>query len=71
LVARLSDDWRGTLELNLETNEIDDGEETELFLTPGLKWKAVDDVELGLAVPVGLTDDSADWGILGQALIEF
>lgn len=71
LVTKLSPHWRGTLELNLETNEIDDGEETESFFTPGLVWKGLDDFEFGLGVPIGLTDESPDWGLIAKASYEF
>lgn len=70
-VAKLSPHWRGTLELNLKTNEIDDGEETESFFTPGLVWNGLDAFEFGLGMPVGLTADSPDWGLIANASYEF
>jgi len=54
-------------ELSAESNEwLADGDETEAVFAPGLAWQISDNVQLGMSIPVGLTDDSADWGILVQ-----
>jgi hypothetical protein len=41
---------------------------TELSLAPGLRYgfetKSFGEFEVGVAVPIGLTRDSPDWGIL-------
>ena len=72
LVHAFAPAWRGTLEVNLETNEQSSkGDETVAYLAPGLIYKGMPEVEIGLAVPVGLTDDSADWGVIGMLSIEF
>ena len=72
LVHAFAPAWRGTLELNLESNEqTSKGEETVSYLTPGFVYKGYEDVEVGLGVPVGLTDDSADWGVIGMLSLEF
>jgi hypothetical protein len=70
-VYRPAPDWRLTLEFNLETNEVDSGDETESYLTPGFLWKGRDDLEFGLALAVGLNDDSDDWQAIGQLSYEF
>ncbi len=72
LVHAFAPAWRGTLEVNLETNEQSSkGDETIAYLAPGFIYKGMPEVEIGLAVPVGLTDDSADWGVIGMLSIEF
>ena len=72
LVHAFAPAWRGTLEVNLETNEQSSkGDETVAYLAPGLIYKGMPEVEIGLAVPVGLTHDSADWGVIGMLSIEF
>ena len=64
--------WRGTLEAILETNEQSSkGDETIAYLSPGFIYKGMQEVEIGLAVPVGLTNDSADWGVISMLSIEF
>jgi hypothetical protein len=64
--------WRGTLEAILETNEQSSkGDETIAYLSPGFIYKGMQEVEMGLAMPVGLTNDSADWGFIGMLSVEF
>lgn len=72
LVHAFAPAWRGTLELNLETNEQSGkGDETVAYLAPGFIYKGTPGVEIGLGVPIGLTDDSSDWGVIGMLSIEF
>ena len=72
LVHAFAPAWRGTLELNLETNEQSGkGDETIAYLAPGFIYKGTPGVEIGLGVPIGLTDDSSDWGVIGMLSIEF
>lgn len=70
-VYRFDEDWRLTLETYLESSKIDNGDETEHYLAPGLLWKGMENVECGFAVAVGLNDDSADWRLLGMVSLEF
>ncbi len=70
-VYQVVSDWRLTLEANLQSNEPDDGKETEFYLTPGFLWKGLDDFEMGLAASIGLNNDSEDWLVLGMLSYEF
>lgn len=62
--------WRLGFELYGESNDIDDGDETELFFAPEIRWRH-DDLELGLGTPFGLTGDSADFGVAFQLYLGF
>jgi hypothetical protein len=47
-------------------------EGTELSLIPGIEWEwegERSEIVLGLGIPIGLTDDTPDWGVV--ALVEF
>lgn len=70
-VYRVADAWRLTLEANLESNRFDSGNETAAYVAPGFLWKGIEDIEAGLAVAFGLTDDSDDWHVLGMVSYEF
>lgn len=49
-----------------------DGEEGDTaYLTPGMVWHGAKDVEVSFGVPIGLTNDSADWGIVNLWTVEF
>lgn len=64
-------DLRGTLEINWENNEWNQsGNNNELFLTPGVIWKISKEWELGVAAPVGLTDDADDVRVIGLLVYE-
>lgn len=63
--------WRVGAELFGETNQLDGGDEHELYLAPEVRYRLNGDVEFGLAVPVGLTGHTEDWGILFSAYIGF
>ena len=39
---------------------------TEFYLSPGIKYDFGHGFEAGVAVPVGLNDDSADWGVMAR-----
>lgn len=58
-------------ELFGETNELDGGDELELYVAPEFRFRIWDDVEAGIAAPIGLTDDSADWGVFFHMYIGF
>lgn len=65
-------DLRGTLEINWENDEWNNGGTTnELFITPGVIWKISKEWELGLASPLGLTDDADDVRVVGMLVYEF
>ena len=72
IVRAFGPNWRTTMELTYETNELGgDGNEVESYLTPGLVYKGRQGFELGLGASAGLTDDAADWSILGSLSYEF
>lgn len=45
--------------------------ETELYLTPGLRYACLDNLEVGAGLAVGLNDESYDWGLIFQFLFEW
>ena len=59
--------WRETLELDARH----EGDEDRLLLTPGLYFKPKDAFEIGIGVPIGLTQRSSDVGIVVLATLEF
>ena len=65
-------DFRLVGELNYATNRWNhDGDESELFLTPGLVWDLPGTWELGVGVPIGLTDGADDYRVITQLTWEF
>ena len=65
-------DLRGTLEINWENDEWNNsGTRNELFITPGVIWKISKEWELGVASPLGLTDDADDVRVVGMLVYEF
>lgn len=55
--------------LNNEWNH--DGDESEMYISPGLTWKLPGAWEIGMAFPIGLTKDSDDYQILTKISFEF
>jgi len=55
--------------------EVDAAGESEtadtLYFVPGIQWECDAEWNLGLGIPVGLTDDSADWGGILKTQVEF
>jgi hypothetical protein len=65
-------DFRGTLEINWQNNMWNQsGDDNVLFLTPGIIWKISKEWELGVAAPIGLTDDADDVRLIGLLVYEF
>ncbi|MEM7586768.1 MAG: hypothetical protein AAF560_25485 [Acidobacteriota bacterium] len=59
-----------TLELSGSDNTWNhDGEERELYLTPGLVW-ASDSWEMGLGVPIGIGGDADDYQVIAMFTVE-
>ena len=54
-----------SLELNLSE------EEEERYVTPGISNRPMDDVEIGVGVAVGLTEEADDYQIIGKLIWEF
>ena len=63
--------WRGVLEVNGSNNQWDEGWVNEIFLTPGVIYKLSREWEIGVAVPVGLTDTADDYRVVGYLMWEF
>ena len=62
--------WRATLEINGRNNQWDNGNENEIFLTPGVIYKLSKAWEVGLGTPVGLTNMSDDCRVFGYLMWE-
>lgn len=61
-----------TAEINWNNNKWNnDGDKDELYLTPGLVWGLSKSWEIGAGMPVGLTDDSDDFRIIGMVVYSF
>jgi hypothetical protein len=45
--------------------------ETVLYVVPGVGYKLFKDFEMGLGVPIGLTNESHDWGIIANIQYEW
>jgi hypothetical protein len=54
-------------ELNWEKN----GEESTLYLTPGIVWSLPRDLELGLGVPIGMTKSADSFRVIVKLSYEF
>jgi hypothetical protein len=57
----------GVLELDGSTG---DGADT-LYLVPGAYIHPAEATQLGVGVPIGLSDDSDDWGVIAKVIYEF
>ena len=55
----------------LELNGTKGDEPSTLYLTPGFVWVVREGLELGIAVPLGLTDESTAYGVTTQFVWEF
>lgn len=59
-------------EINWNNNEWNnDGEKDELYVTPGLVWSLSKSWEIGAGMPVGLTEDSDDFRVIGMVTYSF
>lgn len=56
-----------------EEEDGEDGieEESELYLTPGIRFEVADEMELGFGFPLGMNEDAADWGIALKFIAEW
>jgi hypothetical protein len=58
-------------EFEKEKTSISKSQETEFYVVPGVGYKLFDDFEMGLGVPIGLTDASYGWGIIAKLQYEW
>ncbi len=63
--------WRATLEINGSNNEWDGGDDNEIFVTPGIIYKLSKEWEIGIAAPIGATNTSDDYRMVGYLMWEF
>jgi hypothetical protein len=45
--------------------------DTEFYMTPGVGYELFDNFEMGLGIPIGLTDESHDWGVVAKIQYEW
>lgn len=62
--------WRQLVGV-LELTGLNGSGEDVLYLTPGAYWNVTEKIQVGLGVPIGLTDDSDDYQIVGKISFEF
>lgn len=61
-----------TMEFNWSNNRWNHhGTENDLYLTPGVIWKPVCGIELGVGIPVGLNNASDHYDVIVHAIYEF
>jgi hypothetical protein len=61
-----------TMEFNWSNNRWNHhGTENDLYLTPGVIWKPVRGIELGVGLPVGLNNTSDHYDVIVHAICEF
>jgi hypothetical protein len=62
---------RWTAELSWATDEWNGGDESELYMAPGLVWDLPDTWELGIGTPIGLGGKAVPFGLSMFLLYEF
>jgi len=61
-----------TMEFNLANNTWNHhGTENDIYLTPGLLWRAIPNMEIGLGIPVGLNHSSDRFEVIAHVVWEF
>lgn len=61
-----------SLEFNMSSNKWNhDGEEMELYLTPGFTWVIHEQMEIGLGTPLGINESSEDFLVVGKLIFEY
>jgi hypothetical protein len=61
-----------TLEFNGANNQWNHhGTENEMYLTPGCLWRAARNLEIGLGIPVGLSNGSDRFEVIAHLVCEF
>jgi hypothetical protein len=54
----------------LEGNGESNSDKTTYYITPELIWRPLKNLELLVATPLGVTRDSADYGVIAIASLE-
>jgi len=63
LIGKLANDVAFTVEYNWE--------EEQRYITPGLVWQPADDWELGIGLPLGVSDEADDYQLILHLIVEF
>ena len=63
--------WRATLEINGSNNKWDGGNQNDIYITPGTIYKLSKEWEIGIATPIGATNTSDDYRVVGYLMWEF
>ena len=63
--------WRATLEINGSNNKWDGGSRNDIYITPGTIYKLSKEWEIGIAAPIGATNTSDDYRVVGYLMWEF
>ena len=63
--------WRATLEINGINNKWDGGNQNDIYITPGTIYKLSKEWEIGIATPIGATNTSDDYRVVGYLMWEF
>ena len=63
--------WRATLEINGSNNKWDGGNQNDIYITPGTIYKLSKEWEIGIATPIGATNTSDDYRVIGYLMWEF
>ena len=63
--------WRATLEINGSNNKWNGGNRNDIYITPGTIYKLSKEWEIGIATPIGATNTSDDYRVVGYLMWEF
>lgn len=64
--------FRGTMELNWTTNQWNNlGNESAVYVTPGIVWVPKSGLEFGIGLPVGVSHDADHLRVIGLLIYEF
>ena len=58
-------------EFEREKSRGNENHETVFYAIPGIKYKLFEDIETGVGIPIGLTGDSYDWGVMAKIQYEW
>jgi len=58
-------------ETNGSNNKLDGGNRNDIYITPGTIYKLSKEWEIGIATPIGTTNTSDDYRVVGYLMWEF